>query len=157
MRDGVPPGILGVGIGGTADKAMCLAKESLMDPVDIHELMERGPADKLEELRLEIFEAVNGLGIGAQGLGGLTTVLDVKIRDYPTHAASLPVAIIPNCASARHLHFKLDGSGPAVLTPPDLSNWPEISLEGGDDIKKVQLDNISRRKSPPGRQAIPCS
>lgn len=141
-----PPGILGVGIGGTADKAMCLAKESLMDPVDIHELMERGPADKLEELRLEIFEAVNGLGIGAQGLGGLTTVLDVKIKDYPTHAASLPVAIIPNCAAARHVHFELNGSGPAVLTPPDLSNWPEISLQGGDDIRKVQLDNISKEE-----------
>ena len=141
-----PPGILGVGIGGTADKAMCLAKESLMESVDIHELMERGPADKLEELRLEIFEAVNGLGIGAQGLGGLTTVLDVKIRDYPTHAASLPVAIIPNCAAARHVHFQLNGSGPANLTPPDLSNWPEISLEGGADIKKVQLDNISKEE-----------
>ena len=141
-----PPGILGVGIGGTADKAMCLAKESLMDPVDIHEIIERGPANKLEELRLEIFEAVNGLGIGAQGLGGLTTVLDVKIRDYPTHAASLPVAIIPNCAAARHIHFELDGSGPAILAPPDLSNWPEISLEGGDDIKKVQLNNISKEE-----------
>ena len=141
-----PPGILGIGLGGTIDKAMCLAKESLMDPVDIHELQERGPASHLEELRLEIFEAVNSLGIGAQGLGGLTTVLDVKIRDFPTHAASLPVAMIPNCAATRHIHFTLDGSGPAVLDPPDISNWPELSFAAGDSLKKVSLDSISKEE-----------
>ena len=139
-----PPGILGIGLGGTIDKAMCLAKESLMDPVDIHELQERGPANQLEELRLEIFEAVNSLGIGAQGLGGLTTVLDVKIRDFPTHAASLPVAMIPNCAAARHIHFSLDGSGPAVLEAPDISNWPELSFDTGEGVRKVSLDSISK-------------
>ena len=110
-----PPGIIGIGIGGTIDKAMLLAKESLMEPVDMQELIDRGPANKLEELRLEIYNAVNDLGIGAQGLGGLTTVVDVKIREYPTHAASLPVAMIPNCAATRHIHFNLDGSGPAGL------------------------------------------
>jgi fumarate hydratase class I len=109
-----PPGMLGIGIGGTAEKAAVLAKESLMDPIDIHELRERGPANRVEELRLEIMDAVNRLGIGAQGLGGLTTVLDVKIKDYPTHAASLPVAMIPNCAATRHAHFVLDGSGPGA-------------------------------------------
>ncbi|MEE4108273.1 MAG: fumarate hydratase, partial [Halieaceae bacterium] len=112
-----PPGMLGIGIGGTAEKAAVLAKESLMDPIDIHELRERGPNSRIEELRLEIMDAVNRLGIGAQGLGGLTTVLDVKIKDYPTHAASLPVAMIPNCAATRHAHFVLDGSGPALQTP----------------------------------------
>ena len=141
-----PPGILGIGIGGTIDKAMCLAKESLMDPVDIQDIIARGPQDELEKLRIEIFEAVNSLGIGAQGLGGLTTVLDVKIKDYPTHAASMPVAIIPNCAATRHLHFTLDGSGPVNLAPPDISEWPEISLDGGDDIKRVNLENISKEE-----------
>jgi fumarate hydratase, class I len=141
-----PPGILGIGLGGTIDKAMCLAKESLMEPVDIHELQERGPANHLEELRLEIFEAVNSLGIGAQGLGGLTTVLDVKIRDYPTHAASLPVAMIPNCAATRHIHFSLDGSGPARFDPPDISNWPELSFEAGESIRKVNLDSITKEE-----------
>ena len=141
-----PPGILGIGLGGTIDKAMCLAKESLMDPVDIHELQERGPATHLEELRLEIYEAVNSLGIGAQGLGGLTTVLDVKIRDFPTHAASLPVAMIPNCAATRHIHFTLDGSGPAELAPPDISNWPELSMDTGEEIKKVSLDSITKEE-----------
>ncbi len=141
-----PPGLLGIGIGGTIDKAMCLAKESLMDPVDIHELQERGPADHLEELRLEIFEAVNSLGIGAQGLGGLTTVLDVKIRDFPTHAASLPVAMIPNCAATRHIHFTLDGSGPAEFAPPDISNWPELSFDTGENLKKVSLDAITKEE-----------
>ena len=141
-----PPGMLGIGIGGTIDKAMCLAKESLMDPVDIHELQERGPADHLEELRLEIFEAVNSLGIGAQGLGGLTTVLDVKIRDFPTHAASLPVAMIPNCAATRHIHFTLDGSGPAVFEPPDISNWPELVFEAGESVKKVSLEAITKEE-----------
>lgn len=141
-----PPGILGIGIGGTIDKAMCLAKESLMDPVDIHELQERGPADRIEELRLEIYDAVNSLGIGAQGLGGLTTVLDVKIMDFPTHAASLPVAIIPNCVANRHVHFTLDGSGPAQFDPPDLSNWPELSLDTGDSVKQVFLDGITKEE-----------
>jgi fumarate hydratase, class I len=116
-----PPGMLGIGIGGTAEKAMVMAKESLMQPIDMHELKARGASNKIEELRLEIYEKVNNLGIGAQGLGGLTTVLDVKILDYPTHAASLPVAIIPNCAATRHIHLVLDGSGAAELTPPDLS------------------------------------
>jgi fumarate hydratase class I len=121
-----PPGMLGVGIGGSAEKAMLLAKKSLMEPIDIGDLIARGPANKPEELRLEIYRRVNELGIGAQGLGGLTTVLDVKVSDYPTHAASLPVAVIPNCAATRHLHFTLDGSGPAVLEPPDLSQWPNV-------------------------------
>ena len=118
-----PPGMLGIGIGGTAEKAMVMAKESLMDPVDIHELRERGPSTRAEELRLEIMEAVNKLGIGAQGLGGLTTVLDVKIMDYPTHAASLPVAMIPNCAATRHAHFELIGNGPVYQQPPSLDAW----------------------------------
>ena len=141
-----PPGILGIGIGGTIDKAMCLAKESLMEPVDIHELQERGPSNRIEELRLEIFEAVNSLGIGAQGLGGLTTVLDVKILDFPTHAASLPVAMIPNCAATRHLHFSLDGSGPANFEPPDIGQWPELSLDTGAEIKQVNLDGITKEE-----------
>ena len=122
-----PPGILGIGIGGTPEKAMLLAKESLMAPVDIHELIARGPSNRIEELRLELYEKVNALGIGAQGLGGLTTVLDVKIMDYPTHAASLPVAMIPNCAATRHVHFHLDGSGPAHLEPPKLEDWPAVT------------------------------
>ena len=141
-----PPGILGIGIGGTSDKAMCLAKESLMDPVDIHELQERGPADYFEKLRLEIFEAVNSLGIGAQGLGGLTTVLDVKIMHYPTHAASMPVAMIPNCAANRHIHFTLNGSGPARFEPPDLGNWPELTMDTGSSVKKVNLDGITKEE-----------
>jgi fumarate hydratase class I len=122
-----PPGILGIGIGGTAEKALLMAKESLLAPVDIQELKLRGPQNRIEELRLELYEKVNDLGIGAQGLGGLTTVLDVKILDYPTHAASLPVAMIPNCAATRHAHFTLDGSGPALQTPPRLEDWPEIT------------------------------
>lgn len=141
-----PPGILGIGIGGTIDKAMCLAKESLMGPVDIHELIERGPADEMEELRLEIYQAVNDLGIGAQGLGGLTTVLDVKILDFPTHAASLPVAMIPNCAATRHIHFSLNGTGPVNLEPPNIGDWPEIPMGGGDSIKRVHVDNISKEE-----------
>jgi fumarate hydratase class I len=140
-----PPGILGIGIGGTVDKAMVLAKESLMEPVDMPELLKRGPVNKIEELRIEIFEAVNSLGIGAQGLGGLTTVLDVRIRDYPTHAASLPVAMIPNCAATRHIHFKLDGSGPAVLTPPRIEDWPEIALEAGADVKRVFIESLTKK------------
>src|SRR3569832_2180121 len=121
-----PPGMLGIGVGGTAEKAMILAKESLMDPLDMHELLARGPSNKLEELRIEIFTKVNALGIGAQGLGGLSTVLDVKIKDYPTHAASKPVAMIPNCAATRHAHFVMDGSGAVYLDPPSLDLWPKV-------------------------------
>ena len=138
-----PPGMLGIGIGGTAEKAMLLAKRSLMDDIDIQDLIERGPSNRVEELRLEIFEKVNGLGIGAQGLGGLTTVLDVKILDYPTHAANLPVAMIPNCAATRHVHFKLDGTGPAELTPPSLDDWPEITWEAGAGARRVNLDTVT--------------
>ncbi len=138
-----PPGMLGIGIGGTAEKAAVLAKQSLMDPIDIHELRDRGPQSKVEELRLEIFEAVNKLGIGAQGLGGLTTVLDIKIMDYPTHAASKPVAMIPNCAATRHAHFTLDGSGPAVLTPPSMDDYPDITWEVGDSVRRVNLDTVT--------------
>ena len=138
-----PPGILGLGIGGTAEKAMLLAKEALMDPVDLHELRERGPANRIEELRLEIADKVNALGIGAQGLGGLTTVLDVKIRDYPTHAASLPVALIPNCAATRHVHFHLDGSGIAALPVPRLEDRPAVTWEVGQDVRRVNLDTVT--------------
>jgi fumarate hydratase class I len=139
-----PPGVLGIGLGGSAEKAMVMAKESLMDPIDIQSLIERGAQNSAEELRLELFEKVNRLGIGAQGLGGVTTVLDVKVREYPTHAASLPVAMIPNCAATRHAHFKLDGSGPALLEQPKLSDWPDISWVPGDDTLKVNLDNVSQ-------------
>ena len=139
-----PPGMLGIGIGGTAEKAVLLAKESLMAPIDMHELKARGASNRLEELRLEIFEKVNNLGIGAQGLGGLATVLDVKILDYPTHAASLPVAIIPNCAATRHVHFELDGSGAAVLEAPSLSDWPDISWSPSDESLRVNLDTLSK-------------
>jgi len=139
-----PPGMLGIGIGGTAEKAAVMAKEALMEPIDIHELRKRGPANRVEELRLEIMDAVNALGIGAQGLGGLTTVLDVKILDYPTHAASLPVAMIPNCAATRHAHFALDGSGPALQTPPDLSAWPDISWSAGESARRVNLDTVTK-------------
>ena len=125
-----PPGILGLGIGGTPEKALLLAKQALMQAIDIQALRERGPANRIEELRLELMDKVNALGIGAQGLGGLTTVLDVKILDYPTHAASLPVGLIPNCAATRHIHFTLDGSGPASFTPPPLSAWPEWTAPG---------------------------
>ncbi len=139
-----PPGVLGIGIGGSAEKAMLLAKESLMAPVDIHELKARGPRTRAEELRLEIFEKVNQLGIGAQGLGGLATVLDVKVLDYPTHAASFPVAMIPNCAATRHVHFELDGSGPAKLTPPSLDEWPKIELSLGAGARRIDLSTITR-------------
>ncbi|MCU7858835.1 MAG: fumarate hydratase, partial [Candidatus Thiodiazotropha sp. (ex Lucinoma kastoroae)] len=139
-----PPGILGIGVGGSAEKAMLLAKESLMEPIDIHELMARGPTNRKEELRLEIFDKVNALGIGAQGLGGLTTVLDVKVSDFPTHAASLPVAMIPNCAATRHVEFTLDGSGPAVLTPPSLEDWPDVTWEASPQARRVDLDKISK-------------
>ncbi len=138
-----PPGMLGIGIGGTAEKAALLAKEVLMEPVDIYELMERGPSNRIEELRLELFEKVNQLGIGAQGLGGMSTVLDVKIKDYPTHAASLPVAMIPNCAATRHAHFVLDGSGPALQTPPSIDQWPDITWEAGN-ARRVNLDGITK-------------
>lgn len=138
-----PPGMLGIGIGGTAEKAMVLAKESLMAPIDIHELKARGPQNAIEELRLELFEKVNDLGIGAQGLGGLTTVLDVKILDYPTHAASKPIAIIPNCAASRHTHFVLDGSGVAEFEPPSLDIWPDVVLADASQSKRVDLDNIT--------------
>ena len=138
-----PPGMLGLGIGGTAEKAMLMAKRSLMESITIHELQARGPSSRLEELRLEIFEKGNALGIGAQGLGGLTTVLDVKITDYPTHAANLPVAMIPNCAATRHVHFVLDGSGPAELAVPGLSDWPEITWEAGPGSKRVNLDTVT--------------
>ncbi|MFT5064018.1 MAG: fumarate hydratase class I [Gammaproteobacteria bacterium] len=140
-----PPGMLGIGIGGTAEKAMIMAKESLMEPVDIHELRERGPKTRAEELRIEIMEKVNDLGIGAQGLGGLTTVLDVKIMDYPTHAANLPVAMIPNCAATRHTHFELDGSGPSFQTPPSLEDWPTITADAGAaNARKVNLDTVTK-------------
>jgi fumarate hydratase class I len=138
-----PPGMLGIGIGGTAEKAMLLAKEALLDPVDIQELQARGASDRYEELRIELYDKVNRLGIGAQGLGGLTTVLDVKIKDYPTHAANKAVAIIPNCAATRHAHFVLDGSGPALQTPPSLDDYPEISWDVGDSVRRVNLDTIT--------------
>lgn len=141
-----PPGMLGIGIGGTAEKAMLLAKESLMAPIDMHELKANGAQNKIDALRLEIYEKVNNLGIGAQGLGGLTTVLDVKILDYPTHAASLPVAIIPNCAATRHVHFELDGSGPAVLEAPSLSDWPDIHWAPSAESRRVDLDTITQQE-----------
>jgi fumarate hydratase class I len=138
-----PPGMLGIGVGGTAEKAMLLAKEALMEPIDMHELLARGPANKLEELRIELYEKVNALGIGAQGLGGLTTVLDVKIATFPTHAASKPVAMIPNCAATRHAHFVLDGSGPAELEPPSLDLWPKVGWSPGGDSRRVSLDTLT--------------
>ncbi|MDN3520910.1 fumarate hydratase, partial [Halomonas ramblicola] len=138
-----PPGMLGIGIGGTAEKAMELAKEALLDPIDIQELQARGADNRAEELRLELFDKVNCSGIGAQGLGGLTTVLDIKVKDYPTHAANKPVAIIPNCAATRHAHFTLDGTGPATLPAPRLEDWPEITREAGDNAKRVDLDSVT--------------
>ncbi|PIX98294.1 MAG: fumarate hydratase [Hydrogenophilales bacterium CG_4_9_14_3_um_filter_63_34] len=139
-----PPGILGLGIGGTPEKALLLAKEALMAPIDIQELRARGPHNRIEELRLELMDKVNALGIGAQGLGGLTTVLDVKILDYPTHAASLPVGLIPNCAATRHIHFTLDGSGPASFTPPPLSAWPVVAWDGPASSRRVNLDTLCK-------------
>jgi len=139
-----PPGILGIGIGGTPEKAMLMAKEALLDQIDIQDLRQRGAGDRTEELRLEIYDKANALGIGAQGLGGLTTVLDVKIKGYPTHAASLPVALIPNCAATRHLHFTLDGSGPAHFSPPSLSDWPAIDWKGPPNARRVNLDTLTR-------------
>ncbi len=139
-----PPGMLGIGIGGTVEKAALMAKESLMESIDIQELQARGAQNRDEELRLELYEKINLLGIGAQGLGGLTTVLDVKIKSCPTHAVSLPVAMIPNCAATRHIHFTLDGSGPAELLPPPLSAWPEIQWEGAKSARRVNLDGITK-------------
>jgi fumarate hydratase class I len=138
-----PPGVLGIGIGGTAEKAVLLAKESLMAPLDMAALRARGPSNKLEELRIEIADKVNALGLGAQGLGGLTTVLDVKILDYPTHAASLPVAVIPNCAATRHAHLVLDGTGPVHMTPPNLEDWPDVTWAPNPQARRVNLDNIT--------------
>ena len=141
-----PPGMLGIGIGGTAEKAMLLAKESLMDPIDMRELLDRGPKNGLERMRIEIYDKVNKLGIGAQGLGGLTTVLDVKIRDYPTHAANLPVAMIPNCAATRHAHFVLDGSGAVALEPPSLEDWPTLTYDVST-ARRVNLDTVTREEA----------
>ncbi|MEO8202583.1 MAG: fumarate hydratase [Betaproteobacteria bacterium] len=138
-----PPGMLGIGIGGTAEKAMLMAKKSLMDPIDMSDLKARGPKTKLEEMRIELYDKVNALGIGAQGLGGLSTVLDVKIMDYPTHAANKPVAMIPNCAATRHAHFVLDGSGPAMLEPPSLSDWPKVTWSASDAATRVNLDKLT--------------
>ena len=138
-----PPGMLGIGIGGSAEKAMILAKEALMEPIDMHELKRRGARSRLEELRIEVYEKVNALGIGAQGLGGLSTVLDVKILDYPTHAASNPVAMIPNCAATRHAHFTLDGSGAAKLEPPDLRRWPDVRWVPSAAAKRVDVDTLT--------------
>jgi fumarate hydratase class I len=139
-----PPGMLGIGIGGTAEKAMLLAKEALMQPIDMTELKARGAKNRIEELRIEICDKVNALGIGAQGLGGLTTVLDVKILDYPTHAASKPVAIIPNCAATRHVHFELDGSGVAEFTPPKIEDYPDVHWHPAPDARRVNLDTVTR-------------
>ena len=139
-----PPGMLGIGIGGTAEKAIVMAKESLMAPIDMHELKKRGPKTVIEELRIELFDAVNALGIGAQGLGGLSTVLDVKILDYPTHATSKPVGMIPNCAATRHAHFTLDGSGAARLEPPDLSRWPNVRWTPSDAATRVDVDALTK-------------
>ncbi|MCA3177696.1 MAG: fumarate hydratase [Burkholderiaceae bacterium] len=139
-----PPGMLGIGIGGTAEKAMLLAKESLMESIDMFELLARGPKDKVEEMRIELYEKVNALGIGAQGLGGLTTVLDVKIAMAPTHAASKPVAMIPNCAATRHAHFVLDGTGPAFCEPPSLSEWPDVRwMPDTEKSRRVNLDTLT--------------
>ena len=140
-----PPGMLGIGIGGTAEKAMLMAKEALMDPIDMAELKARGPRDKTEALRIELCDSINALGIGAQGLGGLTTVLDVKIAMYPTHAASKPVAMIPNCAATRHAHFVLDGSGPAYLEPPSLDLWPDVQWAPDyNKSRRVDLDTLTK-------------
>ena len=142
-----PPGMLGIGIGGTAERAMLMAKQSLMDDIDMYELKARGPRDKVEELRIELCDRINALGIGAQGLGGLTTVLDVKIATYPTHAASKPVAMIPNCAATRHAHFVLDGSGPAYLEPPSLDLWPDVKWAPNyNKSKKVNLDTLTKEE-----------
>jgi fumarate hydratase class I len=147
-----PPGMLGIGIGGTAEKAMLLAKQSLMDPIDMQELKARGAQTNLEKLRVELYDKINALGIGAQGLGGLTTVLDVKILDWPSHAANLPVAMIPNCAATRHAHVVLNGEGPAYLDPPSLEHWPKMEYQASGALR-VNLDTLTRediRKWKPG-------
>ncbi len=141
-----PPGMLGIGIGGTAEKALLMAKEALMEPIDMAQLKARGAQSRIDELRIEVFDAVNALGIGAQGLGGLSTVLDVKILDYPTHAASKPVGMIPNCAATRHVHFVLDGSGVARLDPPDLLKWPDVDWAPAPDARRVNLDTLTREE-----------
>ncbi len=140
-----PPGILGIGLGGTAEKAMLMAKEALLEHIDIHDLQAKGAENRNEELRLELFDKVNALGIGAQGLGGLTTVLDIKIKDYPSHAANKAVAIIPNCAATRHVHFELDGTGPAQLKAPNLDDWPDITWETDDTVRRVNLDTVTQQ------------
>ena len=153
-----PPGMLGIGIGGTAEKAMLLAKESLMDPIDIQDLIARGPQTPAEKLRVELYDKVNRLGIGAQGLGGLTTVLDVKVRDYPAHAANLPVAMIPNCAATRHAHLVLDGSGPVYLDPPSLEDWPKLNYDP-TGARHVNLDTVTRAEAAtwkPGEVLLLC-
>ena len=144
--DWCPPGMLSLGIGGTPEKAMLLAKWGMMDPIDMHELLARGPGTRTEELRLEIYDKVNALGLGAQGLGGLTTVVDVKVNDWPTHAVSKPVALLPNCAATRHAHFVLDGSGPAKLAPPSLDDWPRLTLDFAQS-RRVNLDTLTRAET----------
>src|SRR4249920_766447 len=139
-----PPGMLGIGVGGTAEKAMQMAKESLMEPIDMAELKARGPKNKVDEMRIELYDKVNALGIGAQGLGGLSTVLDVKIRTYPVHAANRPVAMIPNCAATRHAHFVLDGSGPAEFEAPSLSDWPKVTWVADASSTRVDLNRLTR-------------
>ena len=141
--DWCPPGLLSLGIGGSPEKAMLMAKWGMMEPFNMHQLQARGASNRAEELRLEIFEKVNALGIGAQGLGGLSTVLDVKVNDYPTHAASKPVALLPNCAATRHMHFTLDGSGPAVLAPPSLEDWPKLALDFKSS-RRVEVDTLNK-------------
>jgi len=142
-----PPGMLGIGIGGTAEKAMTMAKEALMEDIDMSDLLKRGPKTDVEKLRVELYEKVNALGIGAQGLGGLSTVLDVKVRMYPTHAASKPVAMIPNCAATRHAHFVLDGSGPAYLEPPSLDSWPKVNWQpDAQRSTRVNLDTLTKEE-----------
>ena len=145
--DWCPPGMLGIGIGGTAEKAMLLAKESLMAPLDMHELKARGPKTRTEELRIEIFDKVNALGIGAQGLGGLTTVLDIKVLDFPTHATSLPIAVIPNCAATRHVEFHLDGSGPARIEVPGLEHWPKLAVDLASGAKRINLETLTKTET----------
>jgi fumarate hydratase class I len=141
-----PPGMLGIGVGGTAEKAMLMAKEALMEPIDMAELKARGPRSRVEELRIELYDKVNALGIGAQGLGGLSTVLDVKVKTYPVHAANRPVAMIPNCAATRHAHFVLDGSGPAEFEAPQLADWPAVTWKPDSNSRKVSLDTLTREQ-----------
>jgi fumarate hydratase class I len=150
-----PPGLLGIGVGGSAEKAMSMAKEALLEPIDMSDLLRRGPASPLEEMRIEIYDRISALGIGAQGLGGLTTVVDVKIRSYPCHAASKPVGLIPQCAADRHVTFSLDGSGPAGLTPPDLSLWPELSMSAQASARRVDLDHLTREEVSTWRAGEP--